>query len=64
MSKYLIKYLVVSASITLLLLVLHHYVLDLDFSLSSYLLGLAVGIINVYLGRRYARKQMEEEFDK
>ena len=64
MSKYLMKYLVVSTLITLLLLVLHHYVLDLDFSLSSYLLGLAVGIINVYLGRRYARKQMEEEFDK
>lgn len=64
MDKYLIKYLVVSTLITLLLLVLHHYVLNLDFSLSSYLVGLAVGIINVYLGRHYARKQIEKEFDK
>lgn len=64
MSKYLIKHLVASALITLLLLVLHHYVLDLDFSLSSYLLGLVVGIFNVYLGEHYARKQIEEEFDK
>lgn len=64
MGKYSIKYLVVSTSISLLLLVLHNYILDLDFSLSSYSLGLVIGIINVYLGRRYARKQMEEEFDK
>lgn len=64
MDKNLVKYLVMSASITLLLLVLHHYVLNLDFSLSSYCLGLVVGIINVYLGGHYARKQIEEEFDK